>query len=398
MLMLRLWNYIRGYVIILVEGYFLEKFINICIRRQIFLWDIERKKSSVMVLKVSTKGFKMIRPIVKKTKCRVKILKKRGMPFVLNRYRKRKAFVVGAFVFVALFYCLTSFIWSIEVHGNKKMDSQYIIDKLASCGVKTGVLKYNIDTDKLVDKMMLDMKELAWVGVVLKGTKIKIEVVERVQPPKLVPKDRPCNIVAGKDGVIKSVIAKAGQDMVKAGDTITKGQLLVSGSVENKNPEIPPKQVHAIAKVNARTWYEKSCPVNIKRVEKERTGKAKDHYSLVLFTKRINLFRGKISFENYDKIEIKKRLSIGEDLVFPFELIIDRHYENNLVEQEVSLDQAKSEAADEAYKEVSKEIPENAEIVKTDINYIENEDGTMKANVIVECLEDIGVEEEIGGN
>lgn len=41
---LRLWNYIKGYVIIFVEGYFLEKFVNICTRRQIFLWDIKKKK------------------------------------------------------------------------------------------------------------------------------------------------------------------------------------------------------------------------------------------------------------------------------------------------------------------------------------------------------------------
>lgn len=44
MLVLRLWNYLRGYVIILIEGIFLEKFINICTRRKMYLWDIDKKK------------------------------------------------------------------------------------------------------------------------------------------------------------------------------------------------------------------------------------------------------------------------------------------------------------------------------------------------------------------
>ena len=67
MLLFRLWNYIRGYVIIVVEGYFLEKFVNICTRRQILLFDISRQKNSKMTLKVSIKGFRMLRPIAKKT-------------------------------------------------------------------------------------------------------------------------------------------------------------------------------------------------------------------------------------------------------------------------------------------------------------------------------------------
>jgi len=91
-LIFRLWNYIRGYVIIFVEGYFLEKFVNICTRRQILLWDIQRDRNSKMTLKVSIRGFKMLKPVAKKTGCRVKILEKRGLPFLLNRYRTGKLF------------------------------------------------------------------------------------------------------------------------------------------------------------------------------------------------------------------------------------------------------------------------------------------------------------------
>jgi len=58
MLIFRLWNYIRGYVIIFVEGYFLEKFVNICTRRQILLWDIQRDRNSKMTLKVSIRALR----------------------------------------------------------------------------------------------------------------------------------------------------------------------------------------------------------------------------------------------------------------------------------------------------------------------------------------------------
>lgn len=404
MLVLRLWNYLRGYVIILIEGYFLEKFINICTHRQILLWDINRSSNSAMVLKVSIKGFKLLKPICKKTGCRIRILRKKGVPFILNRYRKRKTFILGALIFVLLFYILTSFIWAIEITGNKKVDTQLLLDKLASEGVKPGVLKYGIDIDKVVNDMMLEVKELAWIGVVVKGTKVKIEVVERVQPPPVVPKNEPCNIIAGRDGIIKSITAKAGQTLVKAGDTVTKGQVLISGVVRSLDEsgkareKEPPRYVHSLGTVKARTWYEHRCPVNVKQYEKERTGNKKDNYTLVLLNKKINLFHKAPLFDDYDEVEIKKKLSIGEDLTLPFEFIINRYYESIIVENELSLDDAKQLAADTAYSEVMKELADGTEIVKSGLNFTQDDSGQLNAVVTVECIEDIGITERIGGN
>jgi similar to stage IV sporulation protein len=393
MLLLRLWNYLRGYVIIVVEGYFLEKFINICIHRQIFLWDINRQKNCTMTLKVSIKGFKLLKPIVRKTKCRVKIAGKRGFPFVISRYRRRKTFVVGAFAFIFLFYILTSFIWAVEITGNEKISSQVMIDKLADCGAKPGVFKFKIKASDIVNSMMRNEKDLAWIGVSVKGTKIKVSVVERVKPPNIIPKDEPCNIVAYRDGVIKSVFAKIGQKAVKPGETVVKGQLLVSGTVVSENKEVAPKKVHASGQVFARTWYESKVPVEQTIKEQVRTGNKKDNYTLVLFSRPINLFHRNIDFENYDKIEIKKRLSVGEDLVLPFGITIDRYYEDEIVEKTLELEDSKKLALDKAQREAEKDIPEDAKQVSKDENFIEKEDGSLEANVIIECLEDIGVTE-----
>lgn len=397
MLFLKLWNYIRGYVIIIVEGYFLEKFMNICIRRQIFLWDVRRKKNNVMTLKMSIKGFKMLRPIAKKTRCRVRIQAKRGVPFMLNRYRGRKAFAAGALMFIASLYILTSYVWSIEITGNEKIETQVLIDKLATLGVRPGVMKYRVNAENVVNNMMLDIRELAWMGVVVKGTKVKVEIAERVNPPAIVAKDVPCDIYAAKDGVIKTMTVKAGQEMVKAGATVQKGQLLVSGTVPNKNENEKARLVHSIAVIKARTWYEKSIPVQLQVIDKERTGKKKNNYAIEIFSNRINLFPGRISFEEYDKIEIKKSISLGEDVVLPFALIINQYYENNLIEREITMEEAKKAAAEEAYKSVTEEIPSGAEMIDVKTNYTADKDGGLYAAVTVECLEDIGVTKEIGG-
>ncbi|MGB4648964.1 MAG: sporulation protein YqfD, partial [Acetivibrionales bacterium] len=116
-MLFRLWNYARGYVIIIVEGFFIEKFINICARRRILLWNVRIQKEHRVTARMSISGFRLIRPVARKTGCRVRLLKKTGLPFVFNKYRRRKAFFAGAVLFFILLNVLASFIWSIEISG-----------------------------------------------------------------------------------------------------------------------------------------------------------------------------------------------------------------------------------------------------------------------------------------
>jgi len=80
-----------------------------------------------MTLKMSIKGFKMVRPVAKKTHSKVKIISKNGMPFIISRYRKRKAYVLGALLFLVLINLIASFIWDIEITGNKDVGRSDII-------------------------------------------------------------------------------------------------------------------------------------------------------------------------------------------------------------------------------------------------------------------------------
>lgn len=398
MLLLRLWNYLRGYVIIIVEGYFVEKFFNVCIHRQILLWDIKRQTGSIVLMRVSIKGFKLLRPVARKTRCRVRIVKKRGIPFILNKYRRRKTFAVGAVIFVLLIFVMTSFVWSVEVTGNKKLTTEFIKSALSTNGIKPGLLKYKIDTDKAVEGMMLDIRELSWISIVVEGTKVKVQIRERKKLPEMVPKNIPCDIVADKDGIIKQIVVTDGIEAVATGDTVKKGQILISGRIPVKDEKDKFRMVHSMGTVTARTWYEEKCPVKQQITEKARTGNVVNNYSLVLFTRRIDLFNKKANFVNYDLVEETKELSIGENLVFPFELIIHRYYENKLAQTVLSEEDAKKAASDAAYKKAVDRVPPGTDIVKSDVKFVKDNDLGLIADVTLECIEEIGSAQVIGGN
>lgn len=398
MFLLRLWNYCRGYVIIIVEGYFTEKFLNICARRQILLWDVSVQKEHLLTMRMGIKGFKQIRPIARKSKCKVRLLNKVGMPFIINRYRKRKLFFAGALIFVGLIIFLSSFIWSIEITGNNKLETGALESQLAQLGIKTGALKFSINTDDAVNRMMLGSDDISWISIVVKGTKVNVELRERIPVPQIIPDDIPCDVVANRDGVIKSVIAKGGKEAVVEGDTVAEGQVLISGKVTFENKKDEYLLVHAMGTVTARTWYQEEVPVRLIEIERLQTGRMIKDHSLVLFSSKVDLIHRKNKFKEYSTEEVRKRLSIGQNLVFPIEWLTQNYYEEDIIRTTINEDDAKRIAAEEAYNKVVECIPDKAEIIKTSVKFIENEKTGIIARVTLECLEDIGITKKIGGN
>ncbi len=398
MLIWRLWNYIKGYVIIIVEGYFLEKFINICTHRNIRLWNVKWQKNSRVSMKLSIDDFRELKPVVRKTRCKVHIVKRKGIPFILNRYKSRKAFVIGSGICIIAFFLISSFIWDISVAGNSNVSTEFIMERLRENGVRTGALKFRINTDDVVENMMLQINDLARISVSLKGTRIYVEVTERTKPPELINKEIPCDIIASRDGVVYSIVAKEGLETVKIGDTVTKGQQLITGRVLNvKNPEAPPLMVHSMGSVKARTWYEATAKIEQNLVTAKRTGLKKEMYSIVFFTKKIKLFHTQIPYNNSEHVELKKKLSLGANFALPFELITDQYYEYELEQNKVDMATAKKIASEKAVELVQKQIPSHAEVLKKDTTEVEDGDGSKSVRALIECIEDIGITQEIGG-
>ena len=69
-------NFFFGYLRIEIEGYYIEKFINLCIKNKINIWSLKRDKGTKLFLNIGINDFKKLSPICRKTKCRVKIQKK----------------------------------------------------------------------------------------------------------------------------------------------------------------------------------------------------------------------------------------------------------------------------------------------------------------------------------
>jgi len=150
--------------------------------------------------------------------------------------------------------------------------------------------------------------------------------------------------------------------------------------------------------VTARTWYEEEAPVITSQIERLKTGKIINDHALLLFSWKLDILHKKNKFKTYSVSEIRKKLSIGENLVFPIELVTVRYVEEKLVDGVINEQTAKETAALSAYKRAIAKVPDDAQVVKKNVRFITDENGESFARVTIECIEDIGVSRQIGGN
>ena len=193
-----LFNYILGYLKLEVEGFFVERFINICISKSIFLWNIKRTKSTILYCNIGIKEFRKIKNIAKETNCKIKIKNKKGLPFIFNKYKKRKIFFLLLLMIIVTIFTLSNFIWNIEITGNNSISKEEIISSLENSGLKIGELKRKINTKEIVNNIRLKRDDIAWVGVEIKGTNAIIKIVEADKKPEIIDENDYCNIIATK--------------------------------------------------------------------------------------------------------------------------------------------------------------------------------------------------------
>lgn len=385
-------NYILGYVNILVEGYFVEKFINICNNQKIFLWNLKRSKTTIIYTNVSIKDFKKLKPIAQKTKCKIKIKSKKGLPFIFNKYKKRKIFVIGLAMVLITIFTLSKFIWNIEVIGNEKINDDEIIQIANENNLKIGKFKNKVDTKKIINKLRLERDDIAWIGIEIKGTNAIIKIVESIPKPNIIDDEEFCNIVATKDAIIKKISAQNGTPVVKEGEIVKKGTVLIAGWLEGKYTGT--RYVHATGSVQGKVWYTQKERIYFKQQKKEQTGNVENKYSLNINNFKINFNKGVSKFKNYDTIETNKKVKLFSNFYLPIELIKITNTEVNITDITYTLEEAKNIGIEKAKQELNNKIENLDNILSIQINDSQTSE-YIEVEVTYEMLENIGTKEKI---
>lgn len=380
-------NYLKGYLTITIEGTFPERLINLCAKNNIELWDIRRLSKTSLSAAIRISSFKKIRIYCKKANCRVHITKKRGLRFLIYKYRKRKALFFGFAIFFILLWALTKFVWIIEITGNEKLSDAFITEQVKNAGLYQGMPVSSVNTENIQHYIMTNVEEIAFMTVNQKGTTVYIDIREREEKRPHFDKNTPSNIIAAQSGVIESILVQSGTASVKRGDIVCKGQLLVSGASDNKYYGI--KYFNSDAVIKARVWHEETVSLPYYREEKVMTGNEKTKNRLLFFNFSANLFiKNKILFEKYDILSYTNYVSLGEGKKLPIGIETVLYKEYTVKRSKLTEKQTKDYIISQMNKQYK-----NSEIISRSCEIKNN-----KLTVTFECIEEIGLEEELNDN
>ena len=379
-----LYRFIFGRLSIKFYGDFPEKALNLCAENGITLWNSKFKEGSI-IANITVKDFYILRYILKGKGVRIHILHKSGLPFIINRYKRRPGLIIGAIVFIVILQILSGFVWVIDVEGNSSTKTEEILSTCEKIGIKTGMRVSDVHSKIQREKLLLELDSLSWAALNVEGSRLTINVTETKKEKK--EEKKPCNLKAKSDGIIKKIDVTSGNSVVSVGDAVKKGDVLVSGIIERNTSTV---FVPSYGRILAATQRSITKQSKFKVETEIPNGIIKKSNMLSIFNIDIPLYLGtgkRVGFVTAKK----SRLNI---LGKPMPIIL--YTSQNEITEKIKITHSREELVDILSKQIDEEIDKMhlEEYTQTDINITEDENG-VRVTKYYNCLENIAYQDTI---
>lgn len=321
----------------------------------------------------------------------VTVLRRGGLPSLLLRFLRRPGLVVGGLFAVGLLFVSRLFVWDVRVTGNRTMSEAEVVEELKNNGFGIGSYLPDFSAGEVENRVLLTSDRLAWISVQMQGTVAEVQVMERDAKPDGTVATRPADLVARVDGQIELLELYRGNPVVRAGQAVRRGELLVSGIFEHEN--IGCRFTRAAGRVLARTEHTLTVEIPFSDTEKVCYATEKGDVWLNFFA-----FTGKIS-ENTgngsadcDIIETVTH----PDLWFLQNLPVSLRRETRRLWREKTVTRTPEEATGLAYDRLEadlRRLSENAQLLSCKTELVLTDSGVL-LECTVSCIEDIAEQVE----
>ncbi len=281
---------VKGRVRVRVKGTQHGRFLSVLMARGI-LYENAAFEEGILYLDIPARHFREAVSCGKKTGVRLRIVSKRGLPFLFFRHRRRKWTVLFVLPMVIAIFMLPRFVWTIEVEGPERISQVEMLNRLEQLGVEKGMPQSELDLDQIKNHLLMSYGDLSFVSLTLEGTTLKVLVEETVTAPEMIERNQPCDVVAKETCIIYSVVTESGTPMVKAGDVVQAGDVLLQGEVMLKDDagnetSVP---VHASGEIYGKILWRSEEEIEKQYTEQIFSGKIKKGLRIWLGKRNIEL-------------------------------------------------------------------------------------------------------------
>ena len=280
----------------------------------------------------------------------VAVLKRGGFPYFLWRYRRRVGMTLGLLIGACLLWLSGRFVWDVRVTGNETLTEREVCEILRENGFGVGSYIPALDNNSLENRVMIESDKISWISLYMDGTVASVQIKENILPPEKESRN-PANLVATSDGQIELLQLYRGNCLVKIGQAVKKGELLVSGIYESPNAGIRYTRAagEVLARVEERFRIEIPLTYEQKVYEESRIGAI----SVEFFEKNLKIFQNSRNQEGQcDIIEDKKDANLFGICELPWSLSVMREMPYHIEE----MTRTEEEALTLAYEELERTL------------------------------------------
>ncbi len=224
-----LYRFLSGWMEVSVSGRNVEPLISRVVEEGYRLWSV-RRRGDTYIFFATLSALPSIREEAGSRGLAVKFLRRGGLPIEWRKSRRRPFLWVGLMTAIALVFYVTTRIWVVDAVTPSLSPAAraQLVSTAEHSGLSLGRVRKHLDIQAIRARMIRALPQYSWIGISIHGVLATIEVVPLVVRP---PFHTFSSITAAESGKITKILVYMGAPEVSVGESVRKGQILISGAV-----------------------------------------------------------------------------------------------------------------------------------------------------------------------
>ena len=297
----------------------------------IILADLNYTTALSVRFRVRRQDAARVQSISEKRGDTLKMIRRLGLYWRVRNLGRHWVLVSGLIFLLILTVWLPTRVFFFRVEGNEKLHSKQILEEAARCGIYFGAERSVVRSERLKNSLLEAIPQLQWAAVNTEGCVAVITVEER-QLPEDGKTLEAGSLVAIRDGIVLEVTAVRGTAMVKPGQAVRAGDVLISGYTDCGGVIL---HQGADGEVYGRTLHQITAKTPDRRQVRGDCYDKKQKIALVIGKKRINFYEDSgILDTGCVKMYAEYYLTLPGGLTLPVKLLVETQIRYDLSEDQ----------------------------------------------------------------
>ena len=206
-----------------------EGILEAVMQKKIPLFRVEQRDELTFRMEIRRRDYQSLCGILRRRGAAFRVLRISGIYWTAKNMLRRPVLGMTFLCLLMLSFYLPTRVLFVTVEGNSAIPQRQILSAAEQCGIRFGASRKQVRSEQVKNELLSAVPRLQWAGVNTSGCTAVISVRERTEDDRQEDTGVVSSIIANRDGYILSATATGGTLAVQPGETVTRGQLLISG-------------------------------------------------------------------------------------------------------------------------------------------------------------------------